>query len=1018
MHLVIDLQGAQSDSRNRGIGRYSRELALALAEQPRGHQVSLLLNGGFRGATAALRDCFTPVLPHDAIHVWHGPGRQTAWETADRPRRRAAEHIRAAVLAGLRPDLLLVTSTFEGYGDDAVTLLPPSAVPPPTAGVCYDLIPLSRPDLYLSSPLQQDWYYPRLLALSHYDALLCISQSCATEVRDRLEPADVDVTNIQAGVGAGFRPVAPGEPSQQAVLDRYRLAPGYILCVGAAEDRKNLRNLIIAYSLLPQPLRRRHTLVLTCWNDGHQLPLLRGMVAQAGLAEAEVRLLTEFVPDADLPALYRGCAVSVCPSLHEGFGLSVAEAMACGAAVVCSNASSLPEVMDHPAALFDPLDPAAIAARLRAVIESPALAHELTRYGLARATRFTWPHTASRTWDALEAVAARTAPAPAPARVARKPSLGVVTPVGGAEDDLRRLLPSLTRWYEVVLLTDDAPPEDVTLRTCFDARPVASLREQTPDRLLYRPGDDSTYAARTLELLDGYPGVVLPGARPLAQVMAQGSMAAADALQAAVLDEYGWHAVLALRADPGAAARFPLDDMLAARALATVADPAAGAGALHAAIEAAYAGPRAGIERCLAALAGDDATALPEVAAALAATFRRPASRALLLDVSTIAAFDAGTGIQRVVREVARQLGTMTDLPARMEPVHLGEAITLARPFGCRLFGLPALAEPAIPARPAPGDVFVGLDLHIHDVPGLAHAIQTVRAAGARATVVIYDLLPVQMPACFPAPVQAMFPKWLGTISQLADGLVCISRVVADDLLAWLDRNPPARTRPLQVGWFHLGADFRPAVPRGVPPDHACLAAAAARPTAVVVGTLEPRKGHNDILTAFDMLWAEGLDAGVTFVGRTGWLMQALEDRVLAHPEFGSRLHWLRDADDAMVSALYQGSGALLNASEGEGFGLPLVEGARAGLPVITRDLPIFREVCGEHALYFSGGAGPIAAALRRWLRLRQDGRLPDPAMITTISWQESSRRLAEIVMTDDWYATWSPQGSWNDGAE
>ena len=1004
MHLVIDLQGAQSDSRNRGIGRYSRALAMALAAQPRGHTISLLLNGNFADATESLRDAFAPLLSAGAIHTWYGPGRQTAWKTEDHGRRRAAEHIRATVLAGLKPDVLLIASTFEGYGDDSVTLLPRSATPPTTVGVCYDLIPLSKPDLYLSSPLQQNWYYPRLLALSHYDTLLCISESGAAEVRQRLETPGPRVANIQAGVDARFRPARPSDPAPASVLARYRLQPGYILCLGAAEERKNLRGLIKAYAQLPEPMRRCHPLVLTCWNDSHQLPLIRAMIVQAGLTEADIHLLTEFVPDADLPTIYRACAVAVCPSFHEGFGLSVAEAMACGVPSICSNLSSLPEVMDHAAALFDPADPASIAAALRAVLGNASLAQELAEYGAARASRFTWPHTAARTWDALEAAANRTTPF----LRARKPSLGVVTPVNGV-DDLHRLLPGLARDYDVILLTDDAAPDDAMLRACFPPHPLTSLAEQTPDRLLYRPAADSTYAAHTLRLLDAYPGVVVLNSTPLAELLAQASGQAADALEVAVLDEYGWVAATTLREDRNAISRFPLDDALASRALAVVGDRDLNSETLQTALEAAYASPRAGLEYCLAALAGDEAAALPEVAIALAATFRRPARRTLMLDVSTIAEFDAGTGIQRVVREVTRQLGRMPDLPARMEPIHLGETITLARSFSRRLYDLPLRDEPATLALPGPGDVFVGLDLHIQDVNGLARAILQMRDAGARTTVVIYDLLPLQMPNCFPAPVQIMFPNWLRTISTLADGLLCISRAVADDLLAWLDRNPPTRTRPLQVGWFHLGADFRPIPGAGVGTRHAATYSTA-RPTAVMVGTLEPRKGHGDALTAFDILWAEGLDVGITFVGRTGWLMQALEDRILAHPEFGNRLHWLRDADDATVAALYESCDVLLNASEGEGFGLPLVEGARAGLPIITRDLPIFREVCGEHALYFSGGPDAMAVTLRRWHDLREAGQLPDPAKITTISWLQSSRRLAEIVMTDDWYATWLPK--------
>ena len=90
--------------------------------------------------------------------------------------------------------------------------------------------------------------------------------------------------------------------------------------------------------MLPPALRRAHPLVATGWNDPHQISArCAARWRRPGWPTDEFRLLTTFVPDSDLPALYRGSAVAVSPSLHEGFGLSVAEAMACGAAVICSN---------------------------------------------------------------------------------------------------------------------------------------------------------------------------------------------------------------------------------------------------------------------------------------------------------------------------------------------------------------------------------------------------------------------------------------------------------------------------------------------------------------------------------------------------------------------------------------------------------------------------------------------------------------------------------------------------------
>ncbi len=996
MRLVIDLQGAQSDSRNRGIGRYSRALALAMAAEPGPHEVVVALNGSFRDSVEDLRDVFAPLLPPGNVLVWHGPGRQTAWMAEDAPRRRAAERIRAAFLASLRPDLLLVTSTFEGFGDDAVTTMPPDLVGPPTASICYDLIPLLRPDTYLADPVMRRWYYRALLQLQHSVGLLAISASSQAEIVAGLDVAPDRVANIMAGVGAHFRPAAAGDEPNGSVLARYGLQSGYVLCVGAVEQRKNLAGLIQAYASLPPPLRRAHPLVATGWNDPHQLPPLRRAAAAAGLADGELRLLTSFVPDRDLPGLYRGSAVTVSPSLHEGFGLSVAEAMACGAAVICSNASSLPEVIGRADATFDPLQPDSIAARLRAVLEQPGFRDDLRRSGRARSALFTWQRTARRAWDALERLPSDPG-TPVNTVPRSKPRLAVVTPLAEDLASLVVVLVRLSRSYAVSLISADPAPANPMLEAGFPAGQPESLAQQPPDRLLFLPGDDPHHNALTLRLLPAFPGIIVPGRRPAAAALADSvGLDDAELLQDLLLDWHGWRAVVAMRAaEPDWAGRFPLEPMLRAQAVAVL---HAGLDALDAeAIERCYAAnPRAGAGACIAGLAGQG-LAEPEVARAVAATFGEDRPRTLFLDVSTLAAFDAGTGIQRVVREITSQLGRLDGVDARVEPVRSdGGRAMLARAFGRSLFGLPPGDAAALPASFAPGDVFVYLDLNVHDIGGLAESLHTARADGARAVVVIYDLLPVLQPHYFPDTVQRAFPLWLRTIATVADALLCISRTVADEVLAWLARNPVERRRKLDIGWFHLGGDFN-AVSTG--------AAASGRPDLLMVGTVEPRKGHAEALHAMEALWESGADVGLVIAGRPGWDTDALQARLRAHPEAGRRLRWVEGADDARVAALYRSSSALLMASEGEGFGLPIVEAAHAGLPVVARDLPVFREICGESAVYFR--PGELAAALRRWLALRDEGRVPDPAGIVTVSWAEASRRVATIVLEEDWYASW-----------
>jgi alpha-1,3-rhamnosyl/mannosyltransferase len=145
--------------------------------------------------------------------------------------------------------------------------------------------------------------------------------------------------------------------------------------------------------------------------DGHKLIIAggEGWLCEPILAEAEkhgdrIRMLG-FVEESDLPALYRGAALFAFPSLYEGFGLPVLEAMACGVPVVCSNVSSLPEVAGEAALLTDPHDEEALAEAMQRVLEDEELQQQMVTRGLERATAFTWERAAQQLLAAFEAVA-------------------------------------------------------------------------------------------------------------------------------------------------------------------------------------------------------------------------------------------------------------------------------------------------------------------------------------------------------------------------------------------------------------------------------------------------------------------------------------------------------------------------------------------------------------------------------------------------------------------------------------
>jgi glycosyltransferase involved in cell wall biosynthesis len=279
---------------------------------------------------------------------------------------------------------------------------------------------------------------------------------------------------------------------------------------------------------------------------------------------------------------------------------------------------------------------------------------------------------------------------------------------------------------------------------------------------------------------------------------------------------------------------------------------------------------------------------------------------------------------------------------------------------------------------------------------------------------VIYDLLPVLLPQGFPEGAQAMHQNWLATITQF-DGVVAISRAVADELAEWLEAFGSRRERPLSLGWFHLGADVDKSVPTtGLPPDaQQVLTTLTSRPSFLMVSTIEPRKGHAQTLEAFEQLWAERVDVNLVIVGKQGWMVEALVDQLRTHPERGKRLFWLEGISDEYLEKVYAASTCLIAASYGEGFGLPLIEAAQHKLPIIARDIPVFREVAGDHAYYFDDSRDPavIAQAVRAWLALHRAGTAPSSEGLPWLTWKQSAEHLLEIVLgqAKPW-KTWLPE--------
>jgi alpha-1,3-rhamnosyl/mannosyltransferase len=305
-------------------------------------------------------------------------------------------HLRAAVAAGRRCDVFLSTNSY-------LTTILLARVP--TVTIVYDLMALDPS----TQPNRRSAIVERLTlrgAVAASDRLWCISEATAASLVDRYPAARTKAVVIPLAASPEFfeasaEPAEPSEPAEEPAEPPQQIPdPGFVLAVGTLEPRKNLPRLVEAYHALPGQLQHAHPLVVVGakgWRTGDTLDSLRSLGSRCQLLG--------HVSDRELTELYRRCAVFCYPSLGEGFGLPVLEAMAAGAPVVTSNVSSLPEVGGDAVEYVDPESVPSIAAGLERVLRSEGRAVELAKRGHARARSFSWDSTAEQVVALLESAA-------------------------------------------------------------------------------------------------------------------------------------------------------------------------------------------------------------------------------------------------------------------------------------------------------------------------------------------------------------------------------------------------------------------------------------------------------------------------------------------------------------------------------------------------------------------------------------------------------------------------------------
>lgn len=401
MKLLIDLQSCQSGSNLGGIGRYSLQLTKAIAEIA-DHEIWLLLNSRLPAAMQVIRQEFINLIPQDQIIVFDSLAGVNELSVRSISRTKAAELTREKFISDLQPDAVLTTSLFEGLADDVVTSIRSlQDTPYVEAVILYDLIPLIKKDTYLSELVYYQHYMRKIEHIERSDLLLAISEFSRDEGREFLKINPDDIVNISSAANEFFSPQIISEDDEYRLYDRLGISKRFLLYTASFDPRKNQKALIEAFSLLPRSVRRDYQLVIAGNGSQPVYDSLLTFAAERGLRPKDV-LFVGRIDDETLRQLYHLCHLFVFPSLCEGFGLPVLEAMSCGCPVIGSNSTSIPEVIGREDALFDPTSTKSISEKMLRALTDKEFYADLRRHAPQQAKCFGWKRSARIALEALE----------------------------------------------------------------------------------------------------------------------------------------------------------------------------------------------------------------------------------------------------------------------------------------------------------------------------------------------------------------------------------------------------------------------------------------------------------------------------------------------------------------------------------------------------------------------------------------------------------------------------------------
>lgn len=299
-------------------------------------------------------------------------------------------------------------------------------------------------------------------------------------------------------------------------------------------------------------------------------------------------------------------------------------------------------------------------------------------------------------------------------------------------------------------------------------------------------------------------------------------------------------------------------------------------------------------------------------------------------------------------------------------------------------------------------DILVLLDAIWGQYNKFKKVIEELHCKGGKVFNVICDIVPIEHPEISNAFITSKLKNMFIKSIENSDGIITISRTVAEDIISFIDKNAISVKNNFKLGYYYNGFSKSNFIDCNI--ENERIQATMNKKPYICVGTIEPKKGHVVALDAFEKLWSNNVDVSLCIIGRVGWMVGDLMERIKNHQQYGKKLFLIEQPSDNELAYCYENAEALVFPSFAEGFGLPLIEAASYKLPLILSDIPIFKEIAQENAIYFtSKNSDSLSKAIKKYIVLKSEKKIPKSENVKINTWEDSLEELLN-VLDNNWY--------------